>query len=84
MYSVFWTEQSRKDLETLEKQVVQRIIQKIEQIKHTPYHFAEHLTDIKAWKLRVGDYRVVLDIDESKKELVILTIGHRRNIYKKM
>ncbi|HET7626606.1 MAG TPA: type II toxin-antitoxin system RelE/ParE family toxin [Verrucomicrobiae bacterium] len=35
-----------------------------------------------AWRIRVGDYRVIYTIDDSEKEVVIFAIGHRREIYR--
>jgi len=70
------------DLAALDKEASIRIVGRMEQVRHTPYHFAEHLTDVQAWKIRVGDYRVIIDIDEPKKEIYVLKIGHRKNIYK--
>ena len=34
------------------------------------------------YRLRVGDYRVILDIDKGKLIVIVLKVGHRKNIYK--
>jgi mRNA interferase RelE/StbE len=34
------------------------------------------------WKYRVGDYRIIADIQDTKVILLVLTIGHRREIYR--
>jgi mRNA interferase RelE/StbE len=82
MYAVIWTEKSAGALASLPKDVAVRILARLEQIRYTPYHFSEHLTDIEAWKIRIGDYRVIIDIDESKKEITVHKVGHRKNVYK--
>jgi mRNA interferase RelE/StbE len=84
MYAVIWSPAAQKELAELEKELVRRIGERVEQIKYSPYHFIDRLTDADAWRLRVGDYRVILDINEERKELVILKVGHRKNIYKKI
>jgi mRNA interferase RelE/StbE len=38
--------------------------------------------DIAQYRIRVGDYRILYDVDESAKAVVILRIGHRRDIYR--
>ena len=45
--------------------------------------YAESLTDseLGTYRFRIGDYRVVFDIDGS--EIIILRIGHRRELYKR-
>ena len=40
------------------------------------------LSGRKAWRIRVGDYRVIYTIDDTKREVVIYTIGHRREVYR--
>ncbi|MBI4167875.1 MAG: toxin [Candidatus Aenigmarchaeota archaeon] len=35
-------------------------------------------------KLRIGDYRVIADIDQTLKKIQITLIGHRKNVYKRM
>jgi mRNA interferase RelE/StbE len=34
------------------------------------------------WRLRVGDYRVIYQIDDAAKEVVILRVAHRREVYR--
>ena len=34
------------------------------------------------WSLRVGDYRIIYTIDEQKKILTLLNVGHRKMVYK--
>ena len=67
----------------LEKKTSKRIMEKILAASQDPYHFFDRLTGSDGFKLRVGDYRVIADIDESKKEIFILIIAHRKNIYRK-
>lgn len=84
MYAVMWTPAAQKELAGLDKELIRRIVERVEQIKYSPYHFIDHLTDVDAWRLRVGDHRVILDINEDEKSLIILKIGHRKSIYKKI
>jgi mRNA interferase RelE/StbE len=40
------------------------------------------LSGREAWRIRIGDYRVIYTIDDGKKEVVVFAIGHRREIYR--
>ncbi len=40
------------------------------------------LSGREAWRIRIGDYRVIYTIDDARKEVVIYAIGHRREIYR--
>jgi mRNA interferase RelE/StbE len=33
------------------------------------------------WKMRVGDYRVIYEIDRSSNHVIVLFVGHRKNVY---
>jgi mRNA interferase RelE/StbE len=84
MYTVIYDEEALQNLERLEKKIRKRIFEKITSIKENPFHYFERLTGRSEYKLRVGDYRVVADIDEKTKRISILFIDHRKNIYKKL
>lgn len=34
------------------------------------------------WRMRIGRYRIIYDIDDFKKQIVIMHIGHRRDVYR--
>jgi mRNA interferase RelE/StbE len=59
-----------------------RIILKIESTRSDPYRFFVRLVGRTEYKLRFGDYRVIADIEEDRRAIVIRSLGHRRNIYK--
>ena len=40
------------------------------------------LSGREAWRIRVGDYRVIYTIDDTRKEVVVYATGHRREIYR--
>jgi len=41
----------------------------------------EQLKPSKFWKIRVGDYRVIYEIDTSTNRVIVLFVGHRKNVY---
>ncbi len=45
-----------------------------------PHH---RLKGVEAYRLRVGDYRIIYDFDRAKGVLRLLAIGHRREVYRK-
>lgn len=40
------------------------------------------LTGRPAWRVRVGDYRVIYTIEDDRLIVVVITIGHRRDVYR--
>ncbi|HLC65292.1 MAG TPA: type II toxin-antitoxin system RelE/ParE family toxin [Candidatus Nanoarchaeia archaeon] len=52
--------------------------------KENPFHFFERLEGRGDYKLRVGDYRVIADINQKERIIAVTLIGHRKNIYQKL
>lgn len=84
MYSAIYDDVALQDLGKIEKKTRKRIFEKIHSTKENPFHYFEKLTSRDEFKLRVGDYRVIADIDEKTKRISILFIDHRKNVYKKL
>ena len=84
MYTVIYDEEALQNLEKLQKITRKRIFDKISSAKENPFHYFERLTGRDEYKLRVGDYRIIADIDKKTKRISILFINHRKNIYKKL
>jgi len=59
-----------------------RIIPTLEQIKIRPQAHVTKLVGDLGYRLRVGDHRVILDIDEGNLIILVIKIGHRKKIYK--
>lgn len=84
MYSIVFSELALKQLKKLERAWQKRIVATIERIRIRPEDYVKKLAGVQYYRLRVGDYRVILDIKINKKELFIMKIGHRRDIYKNL
>ena len=83
MYSIKWRPKALDELRKLPKEISKRIVKKVDLAKEDPRHFLEKLVDDSGYKVRAGDYRVIIDILEEDKILAVRVVGHRRNIYKK-
>ena len=82
MYEIILSQTAKKRLKKLDKQVQERIISALERIKIRPEAYISRLVGKKMYKFRVGDYRILLDIDKGKLLILVIEIGNRRNIYK--
>ena len=83
MYEVFFDPEALEFVGKLDKTLARRIWNKIMLTKSEPHHFFERLVGRKDYKLRIGDYRVIADINDSSKRIEITLIGHRKKIYNK-
>jgi len=84
MYEVFFSDTALKQLKKLERDIQRRIIAAIERIRIKPEGFVRRLVGEPYFKLRVGDYRVILDIKREKMIVMVLYVGHRKHIYNHM
>ena len=82
MFRIEYASQSKKFLKNSDKNTAERIINKLEQIRENPFHFLEHYEG-EYYKLRIGDYRALLDIDFEKKLITVQVLDKRGRIYKR-
>ncbi len=83
-HSVIYDEKVLDFIANLQPDVRKRIIDKISDAKENPHHFFEKLTGRSDFKLRVGDYRLIADIDDSISQIAFTYIEHRKSVYKKI
>ena len=80
MFEIGWKEKALQQLDKLEKNISSRIIKKVDELKENPFSKdIKRLKGYDAFRLRVGDFRVIFEIENNK--IIILKVGHRRNIY---
>ncbi|MFH1106489.1 MAG: type II toxin-antitoxin system RelE/ParE family toxin [Candidatus Micrarchaeota archaeon] len=82
-FSAEYSQQALFTLKKLERATAERIILKMGSVASNPRHFLRQLEGGKLFKARVGDYRVIVRVDEAGKKIFIVEIGHRKNVYKK-
>ena len=81
MYTLIFEKRALESLNKLEKEIKERIWNKLQLCKENPFHFLEHLEEINGFKLRIGDYRAIVDVDKLTQTIKVLKVGHRKNIY---
>lgn len=83
-YDVTLKPSVQKDLRPLPKSVVQRVIKRLEQLQEDPFPpGAEKLEGTeRLYRIRVGDYRIIYEVDTQAKEITVHYIRHRREVYR--
>lgn len=80
---ISFVKSAEKELLHLNKNLGQRILQKIDALKNNPYGLnSQKLEGGKGYRIRIGDYRVVYIIDKENQAIVVIKIGHRRELYR--
>ena len=87
MFRVVLSDQARKQLKKLDRHVSSLIlgwIRKNLEGCENPRNLGKALTADKAgaWRYRVGDYRIICEIHDNEVVILILSVGHRREVYR--
>jgi mRNA interferase RelE/StbE len=82
-YAITFARSARKDLEALDAKVVSRIFPKIEALvgQPRPPNCRKLVGEESLWRIRVGDYRVIYNIDNERKLIDIIYVRHRSKAY---
>jgi mRNA interferase RelE/StbE len=83
-YAVTFARSARRELEKIDRPMARRILAKIEELSAEPRPAGcqKLRGESGLWRLRVGDYRVVYGVDDSRGLVDIVAVGHRREVYR--
>lgn len=79
-FRVFSHPKAFEFLEKLDKYIKKRIKKKIKKLEKYPKK-GKRLRYSRFWSLRIGNYRAVYEIKKDEKQVVVLFVGHRKNVY---
>ena len=82
-YTLVYTQRAIRDIKKLEATVKKRIGKTLLRYQDNPFKHAEPLFDstLGSYRFRTGNYRIIFDVEGDK--IIILRVGHRKEIYKK-
>ncbi len=79
-FAIYFNERAVKELYKLDKSARERIKKEIGKLTEYPGK-GKRLKYCNFWSLRIGDYRAVYEIQKPEKKIIVLFIGHRKNVY---
>lgn len=85
-WQVEWDDRARRELRRLDASIQRQILRYLRErivSEASPRRFGKALTGdwIGLWRYRVGDYRLVCKIEDDQLVVLVLAVGHRREIY---
>ena len=84
-YRIVLTKSVVKELDALPTKIHDKIIDRLRHLEENPrIPGAEKLTAIDAYKLRVGNYRIIYEIRDSEKEVRVVMVDDRKQVYKRL
>jgi mRNA interferase RelE/StbE len=81
-WSLVWSVQALRDMESLDTPVARRIYAKLQTVLDDPARGFERLKGADSWKLRVGDWRVLALLSNDAQTVLVERIGHRSTVYR--
>ena len=82
-YRIEFSKSALKQLKKFSNDVQNQIIQKMDELTLNPRCLGyKKLVDVGSYRVRVGDYRIIYDIDDKIVSILIVKIGHRKDVYR--
>ena len=83
-WELLYSPAARQWLHECENVVSEAVVRKLDSSRVNPHHFFERLTELPYYKLRVGDYRVIADLQDRIQVIAVLRVGHRKKVYREI
>jgi len=81
-YDIKIEKRALKFLKNIDKKTQSKIVEKIYALSENPYQNSKKLVGREAYRIRVGNYRVIYEIDDNSVKIFVINIGHRKDIYR--
>lgn len=84
-YTIKFTKEAKKKIQKLDPSIKPVIKKAIESLAENPYRGKPLSYDLAGlYSLRTSDYRIIYRVNGEKLVIIVITVGHRREIYKKL
>ena len=84
MYSVIVSKSAKKTLSKLSSEVIKKILNAFDDLVEDPRPMGYiQLKGRSGYRIRVGDYRIIYEINDGELLVLVVEIGNRKEIYKK-
>jgi mRNA interferase RelE/StbE len=80
-FRVFLHPKAARFLKKANPSLRRRIREDLMELTDSPEETGERLRHSPFWRIRVGDYRAIYEIDREHNRVIVLFIGHRRDVY---
>jgi mRNA interferase RelE/StbE len=81
-FEIIWADSAVRQLRKLDRPVAKRIFEAVGKLREGPRRWLTRIVNSPYYRLRVGDYRVIVDVHESKLRVLVLKVGHRKSVYR--
>lgn len=80
-FEIIWSQSALKQLKKLDRSVAKRIVDAVDKLPVDPHRVVSRIVNSPYFRLRVGDYRLMVDIQGKELRVLVLKVGHRKSVY---
>ena len=80
-FSVLLHPKAADELNKIKEPTRSRIRKRLKEIRSDPESAGKRLRYTDFWSTRIGNYRAIYEIKRDKEQVIVLYVGHRRNVY---
>jgi mRNA interferase RelE/StbE len=81
IYRIIWSESAARQLGKLDRSVAKRILERVQELESNPYRLLRRLVGVPYYRLRVGDFQLIVEVAQDRLLILVLKVGHRRSVY---
>ncbi|HZY92274.1 MAG TPA: type II toxin-antitoxin system RelE/ParE family toxin [Thermoplasmata archaeon] len=81
-YSIIWSDSAVRALRKLDRTLAKRVFESVGELSSNPHRQLRRLAGSPHYRLRVGDFRVIVGVEESRLEILVIKVGHRESVYR--
>jgi mRNA interferase RelE/StbE len=84
-FQIIFSSPAERAIERLPRDMQRRVLAKVKSLAQNPWPAGFlKLTGAEAYRVRVGDYRIIYSVDGGRLIVLVLDVGHRKEIYRRM
>ena len=80
-YKIFLHPKAAESLKNLNSSLRVMIKKRLRELEESPEEKGQRLRYSSFYRLRIGDYRAIYEINQEERKVIVLFIGHRRTVY---
>lgn len=82
-YQIEWRNSTRREIRRIDRSMIPRILEAVESLANEPRPIGckKMQGSECAYRIRIGNYRVIYEIFDDKVIIEVIRVGHRRDIY---
>ena len=82
-YSLSILRRAQKELAQISRGDYERVVEAIRELVNNPRpNGCRKLAGREGWRIRVGDFRVIYEVDDGQRSVTVLHVGNRRDVYR--